>query len=199
MSSNTNTSQIIELLDDDSDEDKDLRPVKDPDDIGILMNPLPVVDRNNMGILMNPSGLVFHINQAPTPLSRPRFNNGGIGNTNKKAMKSVRESLKNGIPNFCPIPRSVPLSVRITLFLKRPKNNFINGQPGPGRLKDPSAKYFDKPKGGDLDNYAKFYLDAMNEVVYSDDQQVVNLKVSKIPDNKGNCTGRVEICVRKRW
>lgn len=47
----------------------------------------------------------------------------------------------------------------------------------------------------DVDNLAKFTLDAMNGTVYTDDVQVVRLVVTKVYDNKDDCSGRTEVKV----
>ena len=49
----------------------------------------------------------------------------------------------------------------------------------------------------DVDNLAKFVLDLMNGTVYTDDHQVVILKVIKVYDNDGECNGKTSVKIKK--
>ena len=131
---------------------------------------------------------------------RVRFHNGGLGNSCKQEMAVVRDLLRLEAPPFCPIPISVPLNVHVNIYLKRPNSDFTNNVRGPGRLKScDNQNRCKKPKGGDLDNYAKLYLDCMNKTIFADDSQIVHLKLFKAMDNVGECNGRVVIRVKKWW
>ena len=67
---------------------------------------------------------------------------------------------------------TTPLNVRIDVFVQIPKS-FTKKK----REQALSADIF--PGRPDIDNVAKAILDALNNVVYEDDDQVVNLSVSK--------------------
>ena len=45
----------------------------------------------------------------------------------------------------------------------------------------------------DLDNMLKFVLDALKNLIYTDDRQVVRIDAIKIYDNEGDCTGSTEM------
>ena len=166
------------------------------DDDGEINNP---PSRNDIRILDPPNrGIKFTINRTPKPMSRSRFHNGGLANTCKQEMDAVKALLGQEPPPFCPIPDSVPLNVHISIYLRRPNTDFTNGVRGEGRLKA-TANNSSIRKGGDLDNYAKLYLDCMNKIVFADDSQIVHLKLLKALDNVGECNGRVVIQVKKWW
>ena len=97
--------------------------------------------RNDIRILDGPPGLTFQIKRTPKTLERARFFQGGIGNVSKKEMKAVADEISNFVPPFCPIPLSVPLSVTIRVYLKRPNDNFTNNVRGAGRLKKVAVNY----------------------------------------------------------
>ena len=52
---------------------------------------------------------------------------------------------------------------------------------------------FARPIRPDIDNLAKFVLDALNGLLYTDDRQVVKLLVYKLLDNQGECEGRTVV------
>ena len=146
-------------------------------------------------------GLKLSINRAPKVLSRPRFHRGGIGNKQSKEQKECKISIINQIKEMNIWPDGCcrfeePLSVTIRLYIARPLKDFINGQRS-GGLKSTIANWYRRPKKrGDIDNYAKLYLDVMNGIVYKDDSQIYHLEMFLLPDDDG--AGRVEIDV-KGW
>jgi Holliday junction resolvase RusA-like endonuclease len=78
-----------------------------------------------------------------------------------------------------------PVTVAIHITVPIPKSYSIK------RIKaclSGSEKPIKKP---DIDNVAKCFLDAMNEIIYKDDTQVLNLHVSKVYGT----TGIVEVIV----
>ena len=46
---------------------------------------------------------------------------------------------------------------------------------------------------GDIDNYAKFVLDALTGLLYQDDKQVVLLSAARVLDNRDDCNGAINI------
>ena len=62
-------------------------------------------------------------------------------------------------------PHSGPVAVEIKVFLKRYPRHANHAVP---------------IDGGDVDNYAKMVLDALHNIVYVDDRQVISLKVEKV-------------------
>lgn len=73
-------------------------------------------------------------------------------------------------------PLDKPLSVQISYYFQRPKSHFGTGR-NEGKLKSSAPEnHIGKP---DLDNLAKFVLDALNKVYWRDDSVIVRLTVDK--------------------
>ena len=87
------------------------------------------------------------------------------------------------------------LVMSIIFRRKRPKNHFVSGKPGPGRMRSDAPKEI-SPISSDIDNLAKFVLDAMNGLLYDDDKQIVSLHVTKLLDNEDPWEGSTEVYVR---
>lgn len=86
------------------------------------------------------------------------------------------------------------LEMSIVFRLKRPKSHFVNNKPGEGRIKtNAPGKYH--PTRTDIDNLAKFVLDSLNGVLYTDDRQVVSLKATKVLDSEGDCDGATDVSI----
>ena len=86
------------------------------------------------------------------------------------------------------------LSVSIVVWMPCPLSDFA------GRNQSTGARIATGPFSnalGDIDNFAKFVLDALTNVVYVDDRQVVILKSVKTSDNTGMSNGSTEVLVRK--
>lgn len=71
---------------------------------------------------------------------------------------------------------SGPLSVQILGVFPRPKSHYGTGK-NAEKLKPSAPEHHTKKP--DCDNISKFYLDCMNQVVFEDDKQVVNLVTGK--------------------
>ena len=56
--------------------------------------------------------------------------------------------------------------------------------------------YFDNKRKNDLDNFAKPIMDAMSEIVYTDDSLVVDLRVRKYGDEHSNISSKIIIYVK---
>ena len=84
-------------------------------------------------------------------------------------------------------PLETPVTVAIYIRVEIPKS--FSKQ----KRKDALANIIKPTKKPDLDNIAKCFLDAMNEVVYLDDKQVVNLHVTKVYSE----IGAVEVMVKE--
>jgi Endodeoxyribonuclease RusA len=95
-----------------------------------------------------------------------------------------------------------PLAVSIIFRMKRPKSHFIGNKPGMNRLRTNSPQQMcTSSMRTDVDNLAKFVLDSLNGVVYSDDRQIVSLHVTKLYDNDGTDSeylyqGSTCVCIR---
>ena len=85
------------------------------------------------------------------------------------------------------------VSVEVTFFWPRPRSHMgVGGANLLDRIRNSFAKCFPSKKV-DIDNLAKFVLDAMVGPVYFDDSQVVKLSLLKMHDNEGTCEGRTEV------
>lgn len=84
-------------------------------------------------------------------------------------------------------PLETPVTVAIYIRVEIPKS--FSKQ----KRKDALANIIKPTKKPDLDNIAKCFLDAMNEVVYLDDKQVVNLHVTKVYSE----IGAVDVMVKE--
>ena len=96
------------------------------------------------------------------------------------------------------IPRRMPVEMKVWFYLKKPESDFVGRRRGEGRLR-PKALSMEEtivPIKPDVDNLAKFLLDALTGVLFEDDAQVVELRMFKIRDSVGLCNGRVALDVR---
>ena len=84
-------------------------------------------------------------------------------------------------------PLETPVTVAIYIRMEIPKS--FSKQ----KRKDALEGITRPTKKPDCDNVSKCYLDAMNEIVYLDDKQVVNLHVTKVWSE----IGAVEVMVRE--
>ena len=185
MNMNNNNNDIVDLVSSDEDEDE----VKEVVGPGI-----------NMHIPMK-------------PFSKPSVRFGcGRGNrfrewyrayldndytANREIFQGYVAAAVTQTHGFVIFPKNVPLKVEIWCFLERPMDHLRNKIRAPDRLKtnlvgELATVVSMKP---DNDNLAKFFLDGMEGIIYSNDYQVVDLRVVKARDNEGTCEGRIAIRV----
>ena len=100
------------------------------------------------------------------------------------------------------------ISVQIISRMKRPQKHFIANRPGPGRLREApsdSVGNIDQPPHvashlqvtrTDVDNLAKFVLDSLNGILYTDDRQVASLTVTKVYDDEEPYTGSTDVIIK---
>lgn len=129
----------------------------------------------------------FAINGKPQPKGRPRFTRSGMTYTPRETVvfeRQVRKAYEEcGGGMF---EGAVSASVRC--FFEIPKSYTKK------RRADCEVN-IERPTGknlGDCDNLAKAVLDALNEVAFKDDSQVVDLEVSKLWGDPA----RVEVVLR---
>lgn len=157
----------------------------------------------------------FTIRGNPLPLARHRSKGKFMYNPSAKKQEQFRNVMLHSLlPNSCfnntststrtnAVPRDtntvIPffdqeesIAVKILFRLKRPKNHFRSSIPGPGRLRPVHATNLQNTRQ-DVDNLAKFVLDALNGVLYDDDRQIVSLNVLKVMDYEGHCEGATKI------
>ena len=125
----------------------------------------------------SPLPLRFRVNYRPTPLKRPRLTRiGGKPVIYDASKKEKKDWLKLAMKYSPKNPLSGPLRMFLEFYFPRPKNHYRTGKYS-GLLK-PSAPHI-HTNMPDVDNLSKFILDAMNEVFYDDDRQVVELNSHK--------------------
>ena len=118
--------------------------------------------------------------QKPLPLKRPRFFRGHAYDPSKKDKNKWLSNVKDNLPNK---PLEGPLNIMLEFYCKRPKSHFRTGKYS-HLPKSNAPKYNDKIP--DIDNLAKFVLDAMNGTFYKDDKQICYLHCSKKYTNSWN-------------
>jgi len=153
--------------------------------------------------------LRFTIRGAPRALARHRTGRGFTYNPSRPAQDSFRACLLELLPRAhrptilddvgeserppeLLFPRHEYLKMSLVFRLRRPKSHFVGGRPGRGRLR-PSAPGRLHRGRADVDNLAKFVMDALNGLVYEDDRQVVHLDAIKVLDSEGECLGATEV------
>ena len=130
----------------------------------------------------------FVIPGNPQALPRSRKGKYGWYNPASGRIKSLRAYLKSMAPDVY-FGKEVPVAVTINFYLRRPDRDFVGGSRG-GSLKSKSAY---SPNGPDIDNLAKYILDALTGIIFYDDKQVVKLVAYKMRDSKGFCEGMTEV------
>jgi Holliday junction resolvase RusA-like endonuclease len=120
----------------------------------------------------------------PVPQARHRNNGNRAFDPNVIQKAAVRFAIKqylnetSGITEeMFPLTRSY-VSVELTFFINRPRCHFVNGD----RSCDVRARYQNimPTTSGDIDNYCKFFLDAIDGVFFSNDRNVVQIKATKL-------------------
>lgn len=97
----------------------------------------------------------------PVPASRPRVTRWGV--YYGKTYKNYREEMDKALPPSARPPLEGPLAVDVTFYIQKPKT---------------TKRHWPR---GDIDNYVKAILDAINGKGYwVDDDQVVTLNADKI-------------------
>ena len=83
------------------------------------------------------------------------------------------------------------VSIDLTFLIRRPASHFINGDRG--RLRD-NFQNLIPTTTGDIDNYVKFFLDAIDGLFFRNDRDVVSIKATKLYCNSSH--GRIVYNVR---
>lgn len=138
----------------------------------------------------------FSVYGKPTPLPRMRYFRNGLWNKAKPQSTLFRSAVTEAIPqikNGVLFDKTVTIRLTIWFYLKRPSTDFVSSKRLPDNLRHSSMERTYLPLGPDIDNLAKFVLDALNNLVYVDDRQVVKLEIYKRRDNDGYCNGRTSI------
>lgn len=123
------------------------------------------------------------INRKPLPLQRGIATVKPSGkirvvNAQAKYIKQFRDDVRKQMGSL-PVPlfsNNEPVSLTVIVNIRRPNCHFVNGKRS-NQLKNNMVNC--RVTGGDIDNYLKFVLDALNHTVYHDDKQVCRLYVEK--------------------
>lgn len=134
----------------------------------------------------------FVVHGEPIPLSRPRMGRRGFYNPDAKAEADFKSQCKHQVTEEWfremkriiddeenPVePRRIEheyyVEMRIDFYVAIPKSDTLTE----AYLKD-VGKIRPTARIGDVDNYIKFVLDAMHDVIYSDDKHVTKIVAEK--------------------
>lgn len=116
--------------------------------------------------------LIFSVEGDPVGKQRPRFSRGRTY-TPKKSVDYESKIASKALSAMCPsLPLETPVAVYIYANYKVPSSYSKQ------RRAD-CLSGVERPKVNDIDNVCKCVLDAMNNIVYLDDKQVVSLHATK--------------------
>lgn len=94
-----------------------------------------------------------------------------------KTAKPWRKAVAYEVRKQVDVPLDGPLQLTMCFFFPRPKSHYGTGKNS--ELLKASAPTYHSQKP-DIDNIVKSSLDAMNDVAYGDDKQVVELSATKV-------------------
>jgi len=122
--------------------------------------------------------LMYTVYGEPVGKGRPRFARRGnfVSTYTPQKTKSYEDEIRMmakaamGSTELLETPVTVAIYIRVGIPASFSKQ----------KRKDALAGIIKPTKKPDLDNIAKCFLDSMNEIVYLDDKQVVNLHVTKV-------------------
>lgn len=119
--------------------------------------------------------LILEIAGNPIPLARPRFcrkgNYVGTYDSQKKEKEQVQWQLKSQFRNQ---PFDFPLAIDLTFFMQIPKST------PKGKKRQMICGILQHIKKPDIDNLQKFILDCMNNLIFVDDSQIIELNAKKL-------------------
>ena len=113
---------------------------------------------------------------------RHRFARGFVYDPSSKDKKIAIQQIKE---QFTGKPYTDALKIKFVFHIKRPKAHFRTGKYSNELKKTAPVYHIKRP---DVDNYVKFYMDCMNNVVYLDDSQVIDIYAKKEYDDKESYT-----------
>jgi Holliday junction resolvase RusA-like endonuclease len=151
----------------------------------------------------------FTIRGKPCVLERPRFTSrvsrlaSHVFSPSGKYKTDFRKACADIFTHHSVVAGSIPIEEHVKVCIvireRRPMNDFI-GQGRSGRsfnrLRALARRLLGKGHG-DVDNYAKFVLDALEGICYENDKQVALLTAVRVLDNDGKCFGAVDVVVKK--
>lgn len=118
--------------------------------------------------------LLLEVFSPPIPNKRPRATRKGAYITVYDPQKKEKSQMKWQLRSlYREMPLTVPLIVDLTFFLPIPKST------SKVRRHQMLINQIPPMKKPDLDNLEKFTLDCLNNIVYEDDSQIIELKSRK--------------------
>ena len=116
----------------------------------------------------------FLVKTRPKPQQRHRSNGRFQYDPSSKDKMLFLLQAKEYAPK---LPTLRNIDMELTFCYKRPRSHY-RSKNKKLILKEDSPSY--KGSKADIDNLAKFYIDAMNKVFYKDDCQIVSLNANKV-------------------
>ena len=110
------------------------------------------------------------------PVSLKRHRHRMTGGTYDPSKKDKNDFIKM-IDDMPTEKMTNPIKCNLNFYCKRPKSHYKTGK-NSHLLKDTAPKYNTNNK--DLDNMVKFILDALNDKLYVDDCQIVEINCKKM-------------------
>lgn len=129
--------------------------------------------------------MILTVLTKPQPHPRPRaFSRGGAVRIYQPKTDWFNEIRRVAERDWKRPPIQTPVRVLIDIRLKRPKSHYTTK----GQLKKSAPKFPISKRSGDLDNFEKTVLDALNGIAYDDDSQVTDLHCYKAYSDKNKTT-----------
>jgi Holliday junction resolvase RusA-like endonuclease len=133
--------------------------------------------------------MLFETNIIFEPVSLKRHRHRLKGGTYDPSKKDKDEFVEV-LGGFFEDKMTKPITCVLDFYCKRPKNHYRSGKYS-DLLKDNAPKYNTNNK--DLDNMVKFVLDALNDKLYVDDSQIIEIKCRKMyAENDGYIYAKFE-------
>jgi Holliday junction resolvase RusA-like endonuclease len=132
----------------------------------------------------------------PVPQARHRVN----GRRTFDPHTEHKRALRNGILRYLdnaygittgPLTTSC-VSIELTFLIKRPISHFVNGNRSNGLRESYQNRM--PTTSGDIDNYVKFFLDAIDGIFFQNDRDVISIKAMKLYCNESR--GRIIYNIR---
>lgn len=127
--------------------------------------------------------ITFTVNHEILGKPRPRFSNGHVYTPAK--FLNYEKLIANSYRLVSSHKATKPVSVEIDIYDALPKSR-------PKKIQSEENTF--KP---DIDNVAKIVLDALNDVAYIDDAQVISLKVTK-HQRERNITSHIKVKIQEQ-
>lgn len=120
-------------------------------------------------------GVIFRVQGSPVGKARPRVVAGHAYTPKKTAAyeAAIRTAYRKAAPGRQPWPKGVPLCIWVVAFYGIPKS--VSKKRRQAML-DGEIRPTVKP---DVDNVGKIVADALNELAFSDDSQIVQMVIVK--------------------